>query len=141
LLGALCWLVASAGCHIVRTQSPDSVALVIGYALVLIGTMFVFNGVAGWNAKPIPSWLLYLGKVSYGLYVFHFTCLLLTQQAMPFILTYFPFIPKSPYFVVLIGSVLALLFTIACASLTYKFLERPFLKLKDRFSVVRSRSA
>ena len=37
------------------------------------------------------------------------------------------------------GNMLALLLTIAAASITYFLLEKPFLRLKQRFTYVRSR--
>ena len=139
--GFLCWLIASAGCHIARTESPGTLALLTGYGLVLTGTMLIFNAVAGWNTRPLPKSLLYLGKISYGLYVFHVACLLVMEQVAATLLSHWSTRPVSPYLSVAFSSLLALLLTIACASLTYRFLERPFLKLKDRFSIVHSRPA
>ncbi len=63
-----------------------------------------------------PSTLVWLGKISYGLYVFHVAAL----RILP-----------NP-----IG---ALLLTIVISALSYQFLERPFLQWKQRFSVVPSR--
>ncbi len=139
VLGGVCWVVASTVCHIVRTQSPGAVALVAGYALVLAGTMLIFNATAGWSGRPLPKSLLYLGKISFGLYVFHVACLLLMEQMMAAPLVRGWLGPRSPYLVEGIASLLALLLTILCASVTYHFLERPFLKLKDRFTAVHSR--
>ncbi len=138
-LGGLCWLVASAVCHIVRTQSPGPVSLVTGYGLVLVGTMLIFNGVAGWSGRPIPKVFLYLGKISFGLYVFHVACLLLMEQATAMLQARWLIGSASPYLAAGISSVLALLLTVVCASLTYHFLERPFLRLKDRFSAIHTR--
>ncbi len=138
-LGAVCWLTASAGCHIVRTQSPGAAALMVGYLLVLCGTMLMFNGVAGWNARPMPALLLYLGKISYGLYVFHVACLLFMGEVIHGLVNRLALHSMSPYLVETISAALALALTIACASCTYEFLERPFLKLKGRFTRVRSR--
>ena len=53
----------------------------------------------------------YLGKISYGLYVFHAAAL----RVVP-----------SP--------LLALPLTIGIAALSYRYLESPFLRLKDRFA-------
>ena len=137
--GSCCWLVASAGLHIVRTQSPGALALVTGYLLVLAGTYCIFTGVAGWSAWPVPAWILYLGKISYGLYVFHVACLLIAEHAVPGFLSAWHIRPSSVYLVEMISAALALMLTIVCASLTHRFLERPFLQLKDRFSSVHSR--
>jgi len=137
--GLLCWIGASAGCHIVRTHSPGSFSLVAGYGLVLAGTVLIFSAIAGWTACVVPAWLLYLGKISYGLYVFHVACLLLSEQVMRASLFFWHGQSLSPYLVETLSTMLGLLLTITCASLTYRFLERPFLKLKDRFSTVPSR--
>ena len=139
VLGASCWLIASAVCHIARTQSPGALSLVGGYALVLAGTMLIFNGVAGWRSESIPGWLRHLGKISYGLYVFHVACLLLMDQAVKALGASWPAAAISPYISEFFSAVLALLLTILCAMLTYHWLERPFLQLKERFTTVRSR--
>ena len=58
-----------------------------------------------------------VGRVSYGAYVLHFFVL----RALP------PAAWKAP---------LALLLTLACAAASFRWLERPFLKLKERVSAV-----
>ena len=138
-LGLCCWLAASVGCHIMRTQSPGPALLVVGYLLVLAGTMLIFNGVAGWKERRLPAWSLYLGKISYGLYVFHVACLLLMEQAVMAALNQNATAVIHPYLVECISATLAMALTIGCASLTYRLLETPFLRLKGRFSAVQSR--
>jgi peptidoglycan/LPS O-acetylase OafA/YrhL len=69
--------------------------------------------------------LVYLGQISYGLYVFH-------QMAFEVVNV----LPRRPAVVTV---ALAMLLVIFLASLSYRFLETPFLRLKKRFSLVPSR--
>ena len=67
----------------------------------------------------------YLGKISYGLYIYHFPIIwfvmrirdlgLSETQAKPLVF------------------IIAFIATLAAASISYRFLERPLLNLKDRF--------
>ena len=78
---------------------------------------------------------IYLGEVSYGLYVWHFLVLLLMlkvlTQAIPFAGDW---IGSSVF-----EAVCALVLTIAISAASYGFLETPFLKLKSRFALIPSR--
>jgi peptidoglycan/LPS O-acetylase OafA/YrhL len=69
--------------------------------------------------------LVYLGRISYGLYVFH----------MPVLTAFEPFTDLVRWVVRL---PLAFGLTLAVAALSYRFLEQPFLRLKERFTYVRS---
>jgi peptidoglycan/LPS O-acetylase OafA/YrhL len=73
--------------------------------------------------------LIYLGKISYGLYVIHELAHLLAKQIFP---------AASP-FRVMVQSGVSLAITIALAAASYRWLETPFLRLKERFAHVRSR--
>jgi peptidoglycan/LPS O-acetylase OafA/YrhL len=72
-----------------------------------------------------PSWAIYLGKISYGLYVWH----VLNLQIINHIFR---------------GNVLlrltALVPTIIMAVISYRYLETPFLKLKNKFTRIQSRA-
>jgi peptidoglycan/LPS O-acetylase OafA/YrhL len=79
--------------------------------------------------------LVYLGKISYGLYVFHvgsFTLatLLLSKFLNVPQLQY----PKNTFLVLISGILLTILFSIT----SYNALEKPFLKLKERFRLISS---
>ena len=73
--------------------------------------------------------LLYLGKISYGLYVVHEFAHLCASQLLP----------ASTPWQVLAQSLLALSFTVALAAASYRWLESPFLRWKERLAHVQSR--
>ena len=70
-----------------------------------------------------------LGKVSFGFYVYHAVMLYVAEK----LFIQLGIRPGPAVFV------LGLLLTIAAAILSYTFYERPFLKFKKRFTVVKSR--
>jgi peptidoglycan/LPS O-acetylase OafA/YrhL len=70
---------------------------------------------------PPLSWIVYLGRISYGLYVFHLFALAVVMQLA---------IPLSFQVRVLAAFVL----TVSLAAVSYTFLEKPFLRMKKRFS-------
>ena len=72
--------------------------------------------------------VLYLGKISYGLYVFHFMFITLVGVGAAHTLG---------RRVLLIGVAFAC--SVLAAALSYQVLERPFLALKKRFSYILSR--
>jgi peptidoglycan/LPS O-acetylase OafA/YrhL len=125
--GALlaCFLSGSLPAHTRRTRS-----LCIGLGAVLLIGVGALGNNEGWPVLvtyPLASAAAvavifgtlgsrvrtgaYFGKISYGLYVFHAAVI----RVVP-----------SP--------ILALPLTIAIAALSYRFLESPFLRLKDRFA-------
>ncbi len=75
--------------------------------------------------------LAYLGKISYGLYVFHALVIGLVDMWLPR-----RSLPLGVYPFVIAGE---LALTIAVAALSYRWLESPFLRLKERFAFVASR--
>jgi peptidoglycan/LPS O-acetylase OafA/YrhL len=89
-----------------------------------------FRGVAGrvLEARPV----MYLGKISYGVYVYH----LLIRDT--FKLDFLPIgvVPKE-----ILDFVIYTAATIALASLSWFALERPILRLKDRWAYTPHRAA
>ncbi len=82
---------------------------VLTYPLAALASVSILHGTIGqrWGSRfRLPT---YLGKISFGLYVFHVAIIELT------------------------GPLFALPFTIAAASLSYHFLEAPFLRFKQRY--------
>ena len=72
LAGIGCWLVASITFG-VQADTPHSTAVQapIGWALVLAGTLLLFLSMLGFPSKYLPRPIVYLGRISYGLYLFH----------------------------------------------------------------------
>ena len=72
MTGICCWLVASLAFG-VQADTPHStvVQAPIGWALVLAGTLLLFLSMLGFPSKYLPSPIVYLGRISYGLYLFH----------------------------------------------------------------------
>jgi peptidoglycan/LPS O-acetylase OafA/YrhL len=73
--------------------------------------------------------MLYLGKISYGLYVFHSVGLTLAGHLI------FPHRLSTP----LLRASVGLPITIGLAAISYRYLEAPFLRLKERFTHIQSR--
>ena len=73
----------------------------------------------------------YLGKISYGLYVFHFVGIAIGASLQAWI-------GSTSWWVL---AVLALIVTIGLSVLSYEFFERRFLVMKRRFETVQSRAA
>jgi peptidoglycan/LPS O-acetylase OafA/YrhL len=77
------------------------------------------------------SWLVYLGRISYGLYVFHLLALALVPQLLMTNLR----IPLNFELRVLLSFGL----TVLLAAASYRWLEQPFLRLKKRYSTLPAR--
>jgi peptidoglycan/LPS O-acetylase OafA/YrhL len=141
MTGLLLWLIV-AGILRIKDDSLKVTALplMVGYALVALGCVFLFLGFLG-ARLPFSSSLIYLGKISYGLYVFHMLAIDFAWNV---------FAPRvhigataAAWEVVLRLvniQIAAMLITILLAALSYRFLERPFLRMKGHFTLVRSRT-
>jgi peptidoglycan/LPS O-acetylase OafA/YrhL len=81
---------------------------------------------------PFKSRVLqYLGKISYGLYVYHVMVLTIVDEL-------FPGGGHGPIHACL-SIVLSLGLTIALSAVSYAVVERPFLNIKERFAYISSR--
>src|SRR5215217_1611684 len=76
---------------------------------------------------PPFSWLVYLGRISYGLYVFHLFALAMMMNVL-----FVPLLGIPLSFPLRVLS--SFLLTVGLAATSYSWLEQPFLKLKERFS-------
>lgn len=73
----------------------------------------------------------YLGRISYGLYVYHFPIIWFAWRVRDIFPNMTETVAKP------VTAVVAAIFTLLVASLSYRFLEQPILNLKDRFFEVK----
>jgi peptidoglycan/LPS O-acetylase OafA/YrhL len=76
-------------------------------------------------------YLEYLGKISFGLYIFHPVVLDVARTL----------IPHETLAQWLVGTSAAFVFTVVAAAASYRWFEWPFLRLKDRYAVIRRGSS
>jgi len=131
------WCIAGGPLHILGFPVEPSVAgLCLGYALVLAGAVLLFVAVYGMPSRWVPRWAIYLGKISFGLYLFHgFTLEMAHHTAAA------AYIDRLKHYVPVADILIEAGLTLLAASLSYRYLEKPFLRLKDRFAIVHSRPA
>jgi peptidoglycan/LPS O-acetylase OafA/YrhL len=146
LAGVGCWLLANFGFHVDGAgMVPSPASMLTGYGFVALGCVLLFAAFLGAPPRWFPQWLIYLGKISYGLYVFHMLALditgpLLWNSAAGKAALQAGWGIAWLILRALLVVVTALGGTVLLAMLSYRFLETPFLKLKQRFTLVPSRS-
>ncbi len=89
-------------------------------------------GVPGARIGNLKRSLSYLGKISYGLYVFHL-------PVIHFAKVLIPIGPESSPWLWVARTALAATATLAVSAASYALLEKPFLRMKERFTYVKSR--
>jgi peptidoglycan/LPS O-acetylase OafA/YrhL len=99
-------------------------------AMAAAGLLVAVIGAPAAGARALTnSWLTYLGRISYGLYVYHAAGLLVAGHLVRTNSV------KAFGAYALTGFALTVFFS----AISYRWLESPFLKMKERFAVVRSR--
>ena len=139
-----CWFCACYKLHPIfdRTweRNPGSLPLIGGYALGTLGCVLLLVAFLGIDAKLIPDWTIYLGRISFGLYVFHAFAVYTTDHLIIQNLSAHmnPHIKSLEGPIFLLNLSLTLGLTILVAALSYRYFETPFLKMKKRHSVIQS---
>jgi peptidoglycan/LPS O-acetylase OafA/YrhL len=137
--GCLFWLGANQVFQAQRVQDYiPAGALIGGYSLIAAGCGAIFLSVLGISAR-LPQSLIYLGRISYGLYVFHWLFIELFFVS-PHIQGAEYVAPQNSVAEFAAKSLLALAATVGAALLSYQYFELPFLKFKKRFTWVPSRA-
>lgn len=129
-LGLICFI----GIHITPYVAIISNWLMLTYTLVGLSATFILYAVL--NSAFLKSILsikplMFLGKRSYGLYIYHKFAILLAEK----ITERFGNIPSDNLSIF----IYALFLSIVFALISYKLIETPFLKWKKKFEMVRSR--
>jgi peptidoglycan/LPS O-acetylase OafA/YrhL len=99
--------------------------------LLIVGVLRYPIPAAAFGWRPI-AWL---GKISYGLYVFHLLVLYLYGSKIA------PHVVAPGLIRPFLNLALSLVLTIGVAAISYYAYERPFLRIKTRFTHIRSRPA
>jgi peptidoglycan/LPS O-acetylase OafA/YrhL len=130
LISALaCW---ATGAHLgfMNPHAPPYIWPFV-YALGAFGCSSMLWAFLHLPRRLIRPELVYLGRISYGLYVFHGVYLALGRHLLR----------DSGLHLRHLWLPITFLFIVGTASLSYAFLEKPFLRLKHRFEFVHSRAA
>jgi peptidoglycan/LPS O-acetylase OafA/YrhL len=101
----------------------------VGFPVVAISCTLIMLAVLGIRLR-MPRSLLYLGKISYGLYVYHALGNVLSNMLIPV---------HTDFIQLALRPASALAITMLLASISYAVLETPFLKMKKRFARIDSR--
>ncbi len=132
--GWLCWLAAVYLVHagVIAVYAPSIPRLVGHYALAALGSALMVLAFLGITPKLLPGWAIYLGRISYGLYVYHGFAIYLTKR--------FLFSPVASYSspVFLLKGLAALTLDVLIASISYRYFETPFLRMKTRHTLIQS---
>ncbi len=136
LVGISAWLIVGRYCGLLDAV-PTLPGGLIGYPLMSLGGVAIFLSVLGAAQDGLPflkhTWLVYLGKISYGLYAYHFLGFQLSQR----LLTGYH---HSHGWTLSWLCALAITFSLAAAS--FRWLESPFLRLKrSKFTYIPSGAA
>jgi peptidoglycan/LPS O-acetylase OafA/YrhL len=100
------------------------------YLLTTAGCLLLMVAFLGARLQ-FPLWSIYLGRISYGLYVFHVFSLMLADRLLERL--------SFQHAHLFLKFLISLSLTIALASLSYRYFETPFLRLKERFARIASR--
>jgi peptidoglycan/LPS O-acetylase OafA/YrhL len=127
--GVFLWPVANHYFHVNGAFfQPQPWRVCCGFALVAVGCLAIFFSLFGISPSLLPRQLIYLGKISYGLYVFHVPC----REIARWLLSGFR---HGQWF----RPLLEMTLTVVVAMLSYRYFEKPFLRLKARFEFIKTR--
>jgi peptidoglycan/LPS O-acetylase OafA/YrhL len=108
-----------------------------GYLCVNAGCVLMFLGFLGEARLGASKLLVYLGKISFGLYVFHWMMWRVSLRVVQHMLSLHPLkMPLANALEVLLAFVL----TVGMAALSYRFFESPILRYKNHFEYIKTRS-
>jgi peptidoglycan/LPS O-acetylase OafA/YrhL len=125
LAGVFLWIVPT---FYIYSSNPNALVITLSYAFIGAGSgAFLLSSLgASWMRRNAT---VYLGRISYGLYVYHGTALVALSGLLATCAAWF----KWP--TVGLGAFVA---SVAVSAVSYRWFETPFLELKEGFQYVRS---
>ncbi len=102
-----------------------------GYLFASLGSVLVLVAFLGIDRRLLPGWAVSLGRISFGLYVFH----VLAHDLVTGVLRAVPLVGLSRLAVTICAT---FGLTVLMARISYRNLEMPFLRLKARHALIQS---
>jgi peptidoglycan/LPS O-acetylase OafA/YrhL len=130
VFGLLCW--AEAGtCHLLLSRPEGFAAPMWGFTIAAIGSVAFLIAAIGVKRGNIltSAPIVYLGRISYGLYIFHGAALVAAMHIVP--------ASSNVVFWPLL-CIVAFAITLALSAASYRWLESGFLRWKKRYEVIRT---
>ncbi len=122
------WIVSSARLN--EQPGPVDMRMVWGRLIVSLSAGAILYACLNSHHQLVRgSWVVRLGKISYGLYMLHLTGILIALNLLH---------PRWGW-QLLAAKGLGFVITVLLALASYRWIESPFLRLKDRFATVLSR--
>jgi peptidoglycan/LPS O-acetylase OafA/YrhL len=129
LAAGLTGWIASSG-WLVDRPGPVDMRAVLGRLAISVGAIAILYACLGSRSRLVRSdWVVRMGKISYGLYMLHLIGILILMDLVH---------PRWGWRL-LATKALGLVMTVLLAWASYRWIESPFLRLKDRFATVLSR--
>jgi peptidoglycan/LPS O-acetylase OafA/YrhL len=126
--GLIGWIVSSA--WLIELPGPVSMRWALGRLIVSLASGAILYACLHSRSKLLGgNWVVRLGKISYGLYLLHPTGILIMLRLFHPIWGWRMLATKA----------LGLVMTVILGFASYRWIESPFLRLKDRFAWVLSR--
>ena len=127
-VGLLGWVASSAWLN--EQPGPVDIRMVLGRLIVSLAAGAILYACLHSHSKLVRGeWVVRLGKISYGLYMLHLTGILIMLSV---------FHPVWGW-QLLATKALGFVMTVLLAMASYRWVESPFLHLKDKFATVLSR--
>jgi peptidoglycan/LPS O-acetylase OafA/YrhL len=139
-LAVALWLVAFMVFGIQADMPRSTVAQSLaGWPLVLAGAALMLAALLGTPQRYLPGPLIYLGRISYGLYLIHIFFFWLVYDKFSPWLTRITDAAGIGAWRDTAGALIAFAASVFFATLLYRTVEMPFLRLKRRFALIPSR--
>jgi peptidoglycan/LPS O-acetylase OafA/YrhL len=125
----ICWFCGTYFFHIRESGDAESgIGVFSGYLLAALGSFALLFGLLDIPGKYIPGWLSYLGRISFGMYIFHVIIIMEIKRHVVF-----RYISSSDSFWSRnLASLIAFPLVILVSALSYRYFETWFLKLKPQ---------
>ena len=131
VVGGVTGIALAANYWMVKFDPLATSSMVLGYPAAALGSVALLVAVLNEHAMLRKSALVYLGRISYGLYVFHVLGLMISDYTVQ------DQTASLGRYILRVSVALAT--TIGLAAASYRWLETPFLHIKQRFTHVLSR--